>query len=297
VTRRTASRWRLAAGAAILGAVLWWTGTGPFVEGFRSLDARAVVLGVLLAVAATVACAWRWRLVAQGLGVGLGLLPAVAGCYRSQFLNLTLPGGVLGDVHRGVTHGRDAGDTGRGLRAVAWERLAGQVVQALVVVAILLLLPSPVRPPAWAVVGLLLLVALAVLAARGASSRRLLAAVQGDLRSGLLGRRTWPGVVVASAVAVGCHVATYVVAARAVGVTVPPDRLVPLALLVLLAAGLPVNVAGWGPREGAAGWTFGAAGLGVELGVATAVAYGTLVLVGNLPGAVVLAAGRRARRG
>ena len=59
----------------------------------------------------------------------LPLPAAVAAYYRSQFLNTTLPGGVLGDVHRGVRHGRDAGDAGAALRAVAWERAAGQVVQ------------------------------------------------------------------------------------------------------------------------------------------------------------------------
>ena len=69
----------------------------------------------------------------------------MAAYYRSQFLNTTLPGGVLGDVHRGVSHGRDVGDVGRGLRAVAWERSAGQVVQIVLAVALLLVLPSPVR--------------------------------------------------------------------------------------------------------------------------------------------------------
>ena len=34
----------------------------------------------------------------------------------------------------------------RGLRAVAWERLWGQVIQAVVTVVVLLTLPSPVRP-------------------------------------------------------------------------------------------------------------------------------------------------------
>ena len=63
---------------------------------------------------------------ARGLGVDLPLRTAVAAYYRSVFLNLTLPGGVVGDVHRGVSQGRDAGDVGRGLRAVAWERAAGQ---------------------------------------------------------------------------------------------------------------------------------------------------------------------------
>ena len=41
---------------------------------------------------------------------------ALAACYRAQFLNVTLPGGVLGDVGRGVRHGRGGGDVGRGLR-------------------------------------------------------------------------------------------------------------------------------------------------------------------------------------
>jgi hypothetical protein len=44
-----------------------------------------------------------------------------------------------------------------------------------------------------------------------------------------------------------------------------------------------------------AAWSFGAAGLGADQGVAAAVAYGAIVLVANLPGAVVLvvASGRR----
>jgi hypothetical protein len=64
--------------------------------------------------------------------------------------------------------------------------------------------------------------------------------------------------------------------------------LVPLVLLVFLAAALPTNVAGWGPREGMAAWAFGAAGLGAEQGLAAAVAFGVVVLVANAPGAVLL---------
>ena len=61
-------------------------------------------------------------------------------------------------------------------------------------------------------------------------------------------------------------------------------------LVVLVAAGLPLNLAGWGPREGMAAWAFAAAGLGAATGVATAVAYGAMVLVANLPGLVVVLA-------
>jgi hypothetical protein len=34
------------------------------------------------------------------------------------------PGGVVGNVHRGVSNGLDVRDVGRGMRAVAWERAA-----------------------------------------------------------------------------------------------------------------------------------------------------------------------------
>jgi glycosyltransferase 2 family protein len=127
----------------------------------------------------------------------------------------------------------------------------------------------------------------------GLPGARLLTAVRNDVRRGLLPRNTWPGVVVASLVAVTGYIATYLLAARAVGVDAPVEQLLPLVLLVLLAAGLPFNVAGWGPREGMAAWSFAAAGLGAAQGMATAVAYGALVLVGTLPGAVVLVLGSR----
>jgi len=63
--------------------------------------------------------------------------------------------------------------------------------------------------------------------------------------------------------------------------------MLPLALLVLLAAALP-NVGGWGPREGVTAWAFAAAGLGASRGVATAVVYGVMVFAASLPGAAVL---------
>lgn len=286
--------WRWFFGAAVLGVVLLWTGAEPFVVGMRSLDAATLAIGAAIAVPTTVACAWRWHLVASVLGVGVPLDQAVVSCYRAQFLNVTLPAGVLGDVHRGVRHGRAAGDTGRGIRAVAWERLAGQAVLVLVTAAALIrFAPARWWPPA--VLGLLTLLLVMVLAVRRSrwTTRisgigRLAGAIEDDVRCGLLSRRIWPRVVLASTVAVAGHLATFLVAARAVGVPVAAMTLAPLALLVLLAAGLPTNLAGWGPREGMAAWVFGAAGLGAEQGVATAAAYGAMVLVASLPGAAVM---------
>jgi glycosyltransferase 2 family protein len=296
--RRTVLRWaRPIAGAGILAVLVLRLGTGPFLDGVRKIDAWSLAAAAGIAALTTVCSAWRWSLVARGLGVAVPLRPAVASYYRSQFLNATLPGGVLGDVHRGVRHGREAGDVSRGLRAVAWERLAGQGVQLVLTLFVLVLLPSPVRSsvPFLAIVLVAVIVGAALLTRaepRSGSSRwaRTLRATASDLRNGLYARRAWPGIVLASVLVVAGHVATFLIAARVAGSTASAAQLMPLALLVLLAAAVPANIGGWGPREGVAAWAFGAAGLGASQGVATASVFGVMVFVSSLPGAVVLIA-------
>jgi glycosyltransferase 2 family protein len=290
-------------GAAVtLVVVVWHLGAGLFLDGVRSVDGRALAAAVAIGLLTTICCAWRWTIVARGLGVRLSLPAAVAAYYRSLFLNLTLPGGVVGDVHRGVSHGRDVDDVGRGLRAVAWERAAGQVVQVVITIAVLLALPSPVPSVPLVAIALAGAVIGAVLMSRvrphGGRSRwaRLRDAVAGDIRHGLLTRRALPAIVLTSAIVVIGHAVTFLIAARTAGTTAPAARVLPLALLAMMAMVLP-SVAGWGPREGATAWVFGAAGLGAGQGVATAVVYGVMVLAASLPGAAVLVAVwlRRAR--
>jgi uncharacterized membrane protein YbhN (UPF0104 family) len=264
---------RIGVAAATLAVLVWRVGTGPFLDGLRTIDGGALAAAFGLAVLTTLCCAWRWRTVARGLGVELRLGTAVAAYYRSLFLNVTLPGGVVGDVHRGISHG---------LRAVVYERSAGQVVQIALTVGVLLVLPSPVRT-------VVPFVALALLAAGATLALLMRARPARELRAGLLARRAWPAVALASALIVAGHVATFMLAAHTAGATVPASRLLPLALLVLLGAALP-NVGGWGPREGVTAWAFAAAGLGASLGVSTAVVYGVMVFVASLPGAAVLVA-------
>jgi uncharacterized membrane protein YbhN (UPF0104 family) len=135
---------RLLGGAGILALVLWRLGTGAFVDGLRVLDAGALVTALVIGAATTLLSAWRWCLVARGLGLNLSLRAATADYYQALFLNAALPGGVLGDVGRAVRHGRDEGDLGRGVRAVVLERTAGQLVLLLVGGLVLVLVPSPV---------------------------------------------------------------------------------------------------------------------------------------------------------
>ncbi len=194
-TTRVWVRW--VASGVTLGILVWRLGASPFLDGVRKVDARALAAAAGLVAATTVCSAWRWKTVARSLGVDLPLPAAVAAYYRALFLNVTLPGGVVGDVYRGVSHGREVRNVGQAMRAVVWERFAGQVVQVALTVAVLFALPSPVRSymPLVAI-GVMALVGSVVLLVRVRPDAersawvRIRGAVAGDLRK-VLGQSRW----------------------------------------------------------------------------------------------------------
>lgn len=298
----------------ILAAVVYRTGTSEMVAALSRIDLTAVALTFLFSVPATVFSAARWAVVARRLGVPMRLGTAVADYYQALFLNATLPSGVLGDVHRAVRNGRETGDVGRGVRAVLLERTAGQVVVVAASVAVLgagtsyLPVLAAYRLPLTVVAVLLsILVAVAALCVRRARPecpgspawQRSLAAFCSDARLALCSRGSWQAVLLLSVLALAGHVSLFLAAARVAGSTAPLRELVPPLLLALLVMALPLNVGGWGPREGVCALAFGAAGLGASLGLASAVVYGALALLASLPGAAVLlvrlVAARRSR--
>lgn len=222
---------------------------------------------------------------------------------------------------------------GPAVRAVVFERLSAQAVMTTVAGVSLFFLPlaplaaAPGLRPLLFGAGLLagaLVVALAAWTRRRPpreSAPGVRAAGRRGLPAGWAGRRSAPpatisgfGSVLAevgaahltpgafaaqlgsAAVVVATYLATFVLAARAVGVETPLPVLLPLVAPVLMSMLIPVTVAGWGLREGAAAVLWGAAGLTAADGVAVSVAYGLLVLAGSAPGALFLAAGLRRGR-
>lgn len=298
---RTLWSWaRLGGGATILAVLIARVGAGPFLDALRLTSAWSLLAAVGITTLTTLCCAWRWSLVAHALGVDVPLRTAVAAYYRSQFLNVTLPSGVLGDVHRAVRHGRVVGAMGRSLRSVAWERALGQAVQIGLTVLMLLVLPSPVHSTARAVAAMGVVTGVGVVLVLNTTSRgapgplaRIAGSLADDLRRILLERRTWLGIVLASGVATVGHTVIFLFAVRTTGSNASVGRVLPLALVVLLVSAVPTNIAGWGPREGAAAWAFSSAGLSAAQGVTIAVVYGVMVLVATLPGAVMLIVCRR----
>src|SRR3954467_9695037 len=130
--RGRAGAWaRLLAAALIFAVLIWRLGARPFLDGLRGVGPGTLLAALAITGVTSVCSAWRWRVVAEALGVGLPLRAATVAYYRSQFPNSTLPGGPLAGHPRGGRHaarrpaaGHPSGGGTRGGRGKSGARCA-----------------------------------------------------------------------------------------------------------------------------------------------------------------------------
>jgi uncharacterized membrane protein YbhN (UPF0104 family) len=288
VNRRAVAR--TLAGPLLIAVVVWLVEPGRVVSQLARFDPRWLVPIAALSLVQFAVSAWRWRFTARRLGLALTPRAAVADYYLAVFLNQCLPAGVLGDVTRACRHGRASGQPAIAATAVVLERASGQLAFALMALASLPLAPVLVadRHP-----GTLVAIGGAALLGVGLIGRYVRYRPDGALPRALLAREAWPSQLATSLIVVATYIGIYVLVARGLGVTRPLTVLIPLVPPVLLAMAIPVSVAGWGVREGAAAALWSAAGLPAAEGVAISMAYGAVNLVAALPGLGVLVLGWR----
>ena len=183
----------------LLLALVWWLDAGELAKRMAGLRPGWVLLAVAISVPQILLSALRWRLTAGRLGIDLPFPRALREYYLAAFLNQVLPGGVVG------------------------ERLSGQAVMAgtaLVSVAALpLFFGAGGRALLPLVMGGLAALALAVgLAGRLRADDGPLSWVWRDVHAALLAPGARGPQLLTSTLVVGSYLATYLVAARAVGV-------------------------------------------------------------------------------
>ena len=289
---------RAAVSIGLLAGLAWWLDLGTVVSRLAQMRPGWVLLAVAISVVQVAVLAWRWRFTAGCLGVDLSYTAAWREYYLSIFLNQVMPGGVVGDVSRAWRQARvqtrQREPAGPAVRAVIFERLSAQAVMTAVALVSLLALPVIVNRGSRLVlfgagaVAVLIVIAMVVWMRRQSSAQSLVGQVLADLDAAHLSGPVFAAQLVSAAIVVGTYLATYLTAARAVGMDTPLPVLLPLVAPVLMSMLIPVTVAGWGLREGAAAVLWGAVGLTAADGVLVSVAYGLLVLIGSLPGALFL---------
>jgi uncharacterized membrane protein YbhN (UPF0104 family) len=253
-----------------------------------------VQLGWLLAAAGLIPlqvllCATRWRRMAEDLGLAMSWTTAVREYGLSMFLNQVLPGGMTGDAVRVWRHRRGHGAVGRPLRAAVAERATGQIAHLLLTLVGLLLWSSvhgAAAPPGSLplVIGLLVVFGLALAMP---DRIRVLGPAARDARTALgsPGRLAFHGTI--SAALLGTFLLGFTACAAALGHDLGWAVLtaIPLVMLVMV---VPFSVAGWGLREASAAMVLGMLGWSTEAALALSAVYGLSVLLGALPGALVL---------
>jgi len=283
----------LLATGSFLDLAMLWRELGQF-------SLLALLAAMVLSVAQVVLSAWRWCYTARRLGLVLSMAVAVREYYLATFINQVLPGGVLGDVHRAWRHSLDSGARLASAHAVMIERMSGQLVMVAVALSLCGWL-------AWYRYGMLeslseygervllllagLIATVVLVTSIWQRAKSYVHALRRDLRKALL---EWPAPVVqlvSSAGVVASYLAVFLLLALGAGYWSDPHMalvLVSLCSLLLLAMAIPVTVAGWGVREGAAALLWPMAGLPAEQGVALSVGYGLAVLLSSLPGALFM---------
>lgn len=294
---RLAGRWLLTVG--IIGIVIHSVDARALWQELASFSPVVLMPALMLTVAQVILSAWRWCYTVERLGVPLTYGVAVREYYLATFLNQVLPGGVLGDVNRAWRHG-GAGERLSAIHGVAIERLSGQLVLVVVVVMSVGWLVSsgrvtatPSSNSAWFATGALVLMVVVWLALK-AGVASYLQRLRQDLRLSLLNRAALPVQIGSSLMVLASYLGVFLCIAWGAGYLDSPESaavIVGLGSVLLLSMVVPVTVAGWGVREGAAALLWPVAGLPAEQGVALSVGYGALVLVSSLPGIAFMFAG------
>jgi glycosyltransferase 2 family protein len=275
--------------AALLLAALWGMADGPgALARIMVADAWWLVAALMALHAQTVLSGLRWRITANGLGLGLTTGRAVREYYVAQLVNQTLPGGVLGDAAR-AARSREGAGLGPAAAAVAIERMAGQVAMAAALGVGLcmsyvrpggLIWPPGLRPVVLAVLAVIV-VALFVAAQMQA---RWMDATRAALQRGLTARGALRGHLILGAAILALNLTAFACAAQATGTGLSPLAVLALVPLILTAMVIPLTVGGWGWREGAAAALFPVAGADPAAGLAASATFGVLMLVSALPG-------------
>jgi uncharacterized membrane protein YbhN (UPF0104 family) len=266
-----------------------------------ALDPTWVVIAIAVSIPQYMLSAARWQLTAKRLGAALFFRSALSEYYLSVLTNQILPGGVLGDAARAYRHGRKlkqrnpAVTYGPAIRAVIYERLAGQLVFAIVMIAGLALWPLAFDAGEAAYqFGAALIIAVFVAALGAYVFARSLWLVTptgtgirsyiAEARHALFAREVALRQAIYSFAIIATYLFDFYCAARAIGIELSFLSTMALVPVVLFSMTVPVTVAGWGVREATAGAVWGLAGLTPAVGVAISVTYGVIVLLSALPG-------------
>lgn len=300
---RKAALFVLKAGVSI--ALIAWLATrvdpAPALAAFARLDAGWTALALAILGVQLILAGLRWAWIHETLAQRLAPRDAVALAFVGQFFNQTLPSAIGGDAVRAILAVRLGLTAGQATAGVVLDRGLALVVLVGLMAAgapLLAAQTGAAHEAAWlagfACAGLAVVAAGLGLAAR---LRRFVPSIRplewafglaADMRAILVR----PRLLVASlAVHVGVIAAVWALA-RALDVPAGFALCAAVVPAIVLLTTLPISLAGWGVREGAAIYAFGLAGVDAGDALALSIAFGLAQIAIGAPGLALWLKGR-----
>lgn len=263
----------------------------------RDAELGWLILAAMVLAVQTLVSAARWRLTAGKVGVEIGVGFAVREYFLGQVINLSLPGGVVGDGGRAYRSRQSRGFLVAG-QAVIFERVAGQLGLIFVFLCGLglsLLSSANEFWPAWlesTIVWLLTaLVATPLVLAAGlhlfGKQTRALRRLLGRFARAIFAKDVVLKQVSLSISTATLNVSAFALCGVALGISMPIWGVATLLPLTLLAMLVPISVSGWGVREGAAAILLPVLGATSSEGLAASVLFGLCFLASTVTGFIV----------
>ncbi len=282
-----------AVSVGLLGLIARQVDPASLIAELATLPAAAWVAAIAALLLLTLLQGWRWWLVMRALGDGLPLGPALRLTLMSLLFNQALPGTLGGDAYR-MLHARRHGVGWRqAVGGVAIDRVSGVLGLALIALAGL---------PAFAaldgdgaltvgvalVEGAILAGTAVLLLPRLIPSARMPGPLRGlrglSADAWALARRPRMAALLLATSVVNhlAYLGLVVGLAAGLGLAVDAATLMVVMPPVLLIALMPVSIAGWGVREGAAVAGLALAGIGPAQALSLSLAIGLVQLFAGL---------------
>lgn len=296
---------KIGVSVAVLASIVAYADWRQIYGQLAAASWQWLLLGFVVKSSSAPLAALRWRAVAGAAGADISRADAMRVTWASLFLGQALPGALGGDLVRGWLTVRLGFALSATMLALAADRVAALVG---VVIPLLAGLPRLTAATSFELAAVILAAAAAVCVAATGLAFADLAPLPGfirkiavvaalrdmvrDMRARLGGR--------SGAAALGWSVSVHLCTIGAVwcfahAVGFPASLLDCLAVtpFSIIAAAMPVSLAGWGVREGAFAAGFALLGLPAEGAVAVSLLIGASVLLMSLPGGVIWLLWRR----
>ena len=294
---------KLVVSAGLLTVVLLSVDRAALLAEIGAVPVSLLAGLVALILAMGVLQGLRWRIVLAGAEGHRRRFPAERIVLLSLFFLQVVPSVLGADAARAIAAGRAGVAAGDAVASVVVDRLIALAVLVLISVAALPILFAVAGddPAVWsaaALLGMAVAGYAAILALRwlpgSLADNRLVGALLRPVSLLWAVIRDPAAVAGAVALSLAIHAGSLTILgllAAAVGIAAPAPALAAVGLAILIVTMVPVSIAGWGVREGAAVVAFGFVGADPASAVAASILFGGVLAAAGILGGLIWLAG------